>query len=152
MERRPVFFPDQVTSSRAMFTQASDEQTQPFGPCFLLQEGFQAADWAVVASPRWGVTKGCSVMTSREDLHASLPQAIQQPDNRRACNYSPFERFLMHLVERHWFFFLVRITKEKRKHLNLAVIPAAWLFTEYSARKVKTFGFSQPNCECNWME
>lgn len=99
-----------------------------------------------------GNIPGCSVMTRQADLHAFLPQAIQQSSNRWACNYSPFERFLMHWFESHWFFFLVRRITKKWKHLNLSAIPAAWIFTAYSEGKVKTFGFSQPNCECNWME
>lgn len=64
---------------------------------------------------------GCSAVTSQADLHASLPQAIQQFSNRWACNYSPFERFLMHWFESHWFFFLIRRTTKRRENTSASL-------------------------------
>lgn len=138
MERKTVFYPNQAANSWAMFTQGSDEQTQPLGPRFLLQEGFQEAERSVGASPWWGVTQGCSVMTNCEDLHASLPQAIQKFDNRWACNYSPFERFLMHWFESHWFFFLVRRTTKRSENTSTSQWFLLWI------------GFSQHILQAKW--
>lgn len=149
MERRVVFFSQPNCKDRSAFTQDNSEQTQVLGQCFALQE----PERAVGASPLWGLTQSCSVMTSWEDLHASLPPAIQQFDNRWACNYSPFERFFNALIWKTLIFLPRKENnREKRKHLNLTTIPAASLFTAYSAGKVETLGFSQPNCECNWIE
>lgn len=80
---------------------------------------------------------GCSAVTNQADLYASLPQAIQQFSNRWACNYSPFERFLMRWFESHWFFFLIRRTTKRRENTSTSL----WF---------PLLGFSQHILQAKW--